>query len=450
MMNNHNRVVLAGDSVSVKIYSVEEKSYADKKGIKAGDTLISVNGNEINDVLDYRFYLTDEKLHLVLKTPEGKLKAVLIRKSEEEDIGLEFETYLMDKQHSCKNKCIFCFIDQLPDGLRDSLYFKDDDSRLSFLFGNYVTLTNLDDAEVDRIIKMHISPVNISVHTMNPELRVKMMANPHAGESLKYIGKFAGAGIEINAQLVLCPGINDGKELEYSLRELFKFYPAIKSVACVPVGLTKHRKGLYPLEAYNKETAGEVIDTVDRLNEEFRAENGVKLAYASDEFYLCAGRKMPSSDYYDDFPQLENGVGMWSLLRDEFYEALEECELTHTDRSVTMVTGYAAFPLIDELAKAAAEKIKGLKAEVIPVKNNLFGESITVSGLITGGDIITALEGVTLGDELIIPPNCLRSEGDMFLDNMTVDELSERLGVKVRQNNPGGYDLLDAMLAKGI
>ncbi len=431
--------------MAVRISSVTEKSKAEKKGIKPGDTLISINGNEINDVLDYRFYLADTKLHLILKSTGGKFRAAVIRKDESDDIGLEFETYLMDKQHSCKNKCIFCFIDQLPEGLRDSLYFKDDDSRLSFLFGNYVTLTNLDDAEVDRIIRMHISPVNISVHTMNPELRVKMMANPHAGESLKYIRRFAEAGIGINAQLVLCPGINDGKELEFSLSELSKFYPSLRSIACVPVGLTKHRSGLYPLEAYTKERAANVIDIIDRMNGGFLKEKGVKLAYASDEFYLCAEREMPCSEYYDGFPQLENGVGMWSLLRDEFYEALDECTLTSLKRKITVVTGTAAYPLIKELTEAAAKKISGLEITVVPVINHLFGESITVSGLITGGDILSAMEGKEPGDELIIPPNCLRSEGDMFLDNMTVEELSAALGTKITQNGPGGYDLLAAL-----
>ena len=432
--------------MSVKVLSVEAGSYAAKKGISAGDTLISINGNEINDVLDYRFYLSEKKLKIAVRKPDGKETVKVIRKDESEDIGLEFETYLMDKQHACRNKCIFCFVDQLPEGLRDSLYFKDDDSRLSFLFGNYITLTNLDDREADRIIKMHISPVNISVHTMNPELRVKIMANPKAGESLKYIRRFAEAGIAINAQLVLCPGINDGSELEFSLRELFKFYPSMQSIACVPVGLTKHRKNLCPLKPYTKETAGQVIDTIDRLNSEFEKENGCKIAYASDEFYICSERKMPDCDYYDGFPQLENGVGMWTLFEDEFTEALRNCEVKEIHRKVTMVTGKAAFPLIDSLARAAMEQIKGLDAVVVPVINKLFGDTITVSGLITGHDIADTLEGADIGEELIIPPNCLRSEGDMFLDNMTVDELSNILGVKITRNGPGGADLLAAMI----
>lgn len=431
----------------VKIKSVEAGGLAGRKGIEAGDTLISINGNSIGDVLDYRFYLTDKKLRIVFRKPDGREKSVRIRKGESDDIGLEFETYLMDKQHSCKNKCVFCFIDQLPKGLRESLYFKDDDSRLSFLFGNYVTLTNLDDNEVARIIKMHISPVNISVHTMNPELRVKMMLNPRAGECLRYISEFTRNGIDVNAQLVLCPGINDGAELEFSLRELFKLGERIRSIACVPVGITKYRQNLPELKRYDAGTAGEVIDIIDRLNAENVAAGGEPVACAADEFYLYAGRPMPDYDYYNGFPQLENGVGMWTLFKDEFTQALKECDVTELHRSVSLVTGTAAYPLLCELTRAACEKISGLDVGVYEVVNRLFGETITVSGLITGGDIVYALKGKKLGDELIIPPNCLRSEGDMFLDNMTVDELSEKLGgIRIKQNGPGGADLLEALI----
>ncbi len=438
-----------GDGLPVKIINVEPGSPSAQKGVCPGDTLLEINGNIINDVLDYRFYLTEKKLNILIERQDGKKKKIRIKKDENDDIGLGFESYLMDKQHSCRNKCIFCFVDQLPDGLRDSLYFKDDDSRLSFLFGNYVTLTNLDDAEVKRIIKMHISPVNISVHTMNPQLRVKMMLNPRAGECLRYIEEFTRNGIEVNAQLVLCPGINDGSELEYSLRELFKLGDNIISVACVPVGLTKHRDRLPCLEAYDKESAGAVIDMIDRLNAENALKGGKSRAYAADEFYLYAERPMPDYDYYDDFPQLENGVGMWTLLREEFNEALEKCSVVSLDREITAVTGTAAYPLISELAERAEKKIKGLTVHVYAVKNNLFGETITVSGLITGTDIVTALEGKPTGEELIIPPNCLRSEGDMFLDNMTVEQLSEKLGgIKITQNGPSGSEFLEALIGE--
>ncbi len=432
--------------LSALITGVEKGSIAEKKKIHAGDTLISVNGNSIRDVLDYRFYLNETRLRLMLKSAVGKFRAVTVHKDEAEDIGLEFATYLMDKQQSCKNKCIFCFIDQLPEGLRDSLYFKDDDSRLSFLFGNYVTLTNMTDEEAQRIIDMHISPVNISVHTMNPELRVKMMLNPHAGESLKYLRKFAEAGVSVNTQLVLCPGINDGAELEYSLKELFKLYPSVQSIAAVPVGLTDHREGLYPLKPYDEKSAGEVIDIIDRCSSEFEKEYGERIAFAADEFYIAAGRSIPDEDYYNGFPQLENGVGMWALLRSEFLCALDETDVKELNRRATIVTGKAAQPLIKELAETAMKKINGLDINVIAAENKLFGKMITVSGLLCGTDIRDAVENEDIGQELIIPPNCLRSEGDMFLDNMTTDELSTQLGVPVRQNGTGGDELLSAML----
>ena len=431
--------------MAVKISEIARGSIAEKKKICAGDTLLSINGNEINDVLDYRFYLNEKKLVLSLRTAQGKSKLVLIKKDEFDDIGLEFETYLMDRQRSCKNKCIFCFIDQLPKGLRKSLYFKDDDSRLSFLFGNYITLTNLTDSEAERIIRMHISPVNVSVQTMNPGLRVKMMANPKAGESLKYLRKFADAGIALNTQLVLCPGINDGSELEYSLNELAKLYPAVQSIAAVPVGLSDHREGLYHIDPYTRETAGEVIDLIDCFNKKFKEEHGTVIAYAADEFYLKAEREIPDEDYYNGFPQLENGVGMWALLRSEFEDALGECEITSLDRKVTVVTGEAAYPLIKELSQKAENKIKGLSVQVVAAKNHLLGSMITVSGLLCGRDIASAVEDLELGEELIIPPNCLRSEGDMFLDDMTVEELSDKLKIRVTQNGPGGEDLLSAL-----
>ncbi len=440
--------VQAGEIMAVKISGIEKNSIAAKKKIEKDDVLISINGNEINDVLDYRFYINDTKLLLSLKTADGKSKLAMIRKDEFEDIGLEFETYLMDKQRSCKNKCIFCFIDQLPKGLRKSLYFKDDDSRLSFLFGNYITLTNLTDDEVQRIIKMHISPVNVSVHTMNPGLRVKMMANPKAGDALNRLKAFADAGIILNTQLVLCPGINDGKELEFSLNELSKLYPAVQSIAAVPVGLSDHREGLYELKPYNEQTAGEVIDTIDRFNEKFKKENGTVIAYAADEFYIKANRPMPDEDYYNGYPQLDNGVGMWTLLKTEFEQALVECEERAVDRRVTVVTGVAAYPLISELAKKAENKIKGLSVNVVEVKNKLLGSMITVSGLICGADIVSALKNTDLGEELIIPPNCLRSEGDMFLDSITVEELSEKLNVSIKPIDNNGFELVDGILGR--
>ncbi len=335
--------------MSVKIQSVSDGSYAQKAGFLSGDELLSINGTDIFDVLDYRFCIQAKKLSLkALRNGEEVL--FNIRKNDEfADIGLEFTTYLMDKQHSCKNKCIFCFVDQMPKGMRDSLYFKDDDSRLSFLFGNYITLTGLCSREIERIKAMHISPVNISVHTMNPALRVEMMKNPHAGEVLSVLNELKESNIEMNTQLVLCPGINDGDELRYSLTELGKLYPEVKSIAAVPVGITKYRDGLYPLRAYTKEEAGQVIDIIDEFNAHFSFFNqGEILAYPSDEFYLLAERELPSADYYGEFSQLDNGVGVCALLKDEFINVLNETDVSKLNRKVTIATGSAAYSLLCE------------------------------------------------------------------------------------------------------
>ncbi|MBR6635011.1 MAG: DUF512 domain-containing protein [Clostridia bacterium] len=433
--------------MSVKISGVEHDSILNKK-ISAGDTLVAVNSHEINDVLDYRFYTSACKLKLEIETEKGKRRTVKVKKGEYDDLGLCFETYLMDKHHSCKNKCIFCFIDQMPKGMRESLYFKDDDSRLSFLFGNYVTLTNLADKDIDRIIEMHISPVNVSVHTMNPTLRVEMMKNPNSGTSLRYLNRLAEAGIKLNTQLVLCPGINDGKELEFSLSELGKLYPAVQSIACVPVGLTKHREGLPHLDAYNKETASRVIDTVDDFNIHFKFYNNETIAYAADEFYLAAQREIPSADYYGDYPQLENGVGMWRLLKEEFASALEMNDYTpEKGREISAVTGAAAHPLIKELANSLEIRYN-IKINVYEVKNVFFGESVTVSGLLTGQDILEQLKDRELGSELIIPDNSLRDGEEVFLDDMTVAQLSTALGVPVTSCKADGYELLDKFLGR--
>ncbi|MBQ6930897.1 MAG: DUF512 domain-containing protein [Clostridia bacterium] len=433
--------------MSVKIKDVEKNSICSKK-ISAGDTLVAVNSHEINDVLDYRFYTSACKLKLEIETAKGRHRTVKVKKGEYDDLGLCFETYLMDKHHSCKNKCIFCFIDQMPKGMRESLYFKDDDSRLSFLFGNYVTLTNLTDKDIDRIIEMHISPVNVSVHTMNPALRVEMMKNPNSGTSLRYLNRLAGAGIKLNTQLVLCPGINDGKELEYSLSELGKLYPAVQSIACVPVGLTKHREGLPHLDAYNKETASSVIDTVDDFNIHFKYYNNETIAYAADEFYLAAQREIPSADYYGDYPQLENGVGMWRLLKEEFTSALEANDFTpEKGRKISAVTGTAAYPLIKELANSLEIRYN-IEINVYEVKNAFFGESVTVSGLLTGQDILAQLKGRELGSELIIPDNSLRDGEEVFLDDMTVAQLSAALGVPVISCKADGYELLDKFFGR--
>ena len=429
--------------MSVNLTSVLNDSYGEKAGILKNDVIEIINGREITDVLDYRFAIQSKKLSITLKRGLEELTVNIRKSSEFSDIGLEFETYLMDKQHSCKNKCIFCFVDQMPEGMRETLYFKDDDSRLSFLFGNYITLTNLTEKEADRICEMHISPINISVHTMNPELRVKMMKNKNSGESLKFIKKFYEAGILMNTQLVLCPGINDGEELRYSLSELAKYSPYINSIAAVPVGLTKYREGLEHLDSYTKEKANEVIDIIDEFNAHYSFfNNGKILAYPSDEFYLLAERDFPDEDFYGEYSQLDNGVGMCTLLKSEFLSALEETKAFKINREVTIATGESAYSILTELTKKAEEKFKGLKVNVVKIENKFFGTTVTVAGLLTGQDLKEQLKSKNLGEELLIPRVSLRNEGDKFLDDITLDELSEYLNVKVSPVENDGYKLL--------
>ena len=436
--------------MSVIIKSVDSKSPADKAGLKAGDTLISINKNDIMDVLDYRFYQNNAKLKIEYIDDKGKIKHKRIKKQDYEELGLNFETYLMDKQHSCLNKCVFCFIDQLPKGMRDSLYFKDDDSRLSFLFGNYITLTNITEHEIERIIKMHISPINISVHTTNPELRVKMMKNKNAGKVLSVIKRFNDAGIKINCQLVLCPGYNDGEELKRTLSDLTELQNA-ECIAAVPVGLTKYRDGLADLDPFNPITAAETIDIIDRYGEECIKKYGSRRIYASDEFYLIAKRQMPDADYYGEFLQLENGVGLWALLLKEATDAIAEEEYKlEQKRKISVVTGVAAYPLITEIVDKCKQKWDNLECKVYKIKNNFFGEKITVAGLVTATDIKEQLKGENLGEELLIPAVMLRKEGDMFLDSITLSELSRDLDVKITPVDNDGYSLIDALLGKEL
>ena len=427
----------------VKILSVEPRSRAEKAGIMSGDILVSVNGNDINDVLDYRFHIMDASLELLIKREDNTLK-FNIKKPEYDDIGLEFATYLMDEKKRCRNNCIFCFIDQNPQGMRETIYFKDDDERLSFLPGNYVTLTNLKDSDIERIIKMRISPVNISVHTTDPDLRVEMMRNRFAGDCLKYIKTLDEGGISINAQLVLCRGINDGEVLERSLSDLSAL-TNIESIALVPCGLTGHRQGLYPLAPFDKSTASAVIDIANKWGDKCFADKGMRLIYPSDEFYLLSGREIPGEDYYEGYPQLENGVGMIRSDTEEFLECLENLPQMEYNRKVTVATGFAAKDFILSMAQAAMEKYKNLTVNVCPIRNDFFGGSVTVSGLVTGGDIIAQLKGRDLGSELLIPENMLRSEGDLFLDNVSLADVEKALDVTVTVTPRGGYPLCEAM-----
>lgn len=436
--------------MAVLISSIKPHSPASRHFVKAGSKLISINGHEIRDVLDYQFYVDEDVLDIVLEKPNGKTKKIKLKNCHGET-GFEFETYLMDKQRRCANNCIFCFIDQMPKGMRESLYFKDDDARLSFLFGNYITLTNLGDKDIDRIIEMHISPVNISVHTMNPELRVKMMGNNRAGKVLDYIKRLADAGIKLNTQLVLCPGYNDGDELTYSLEELGKLYPAVQSIAAVPVGLTCHRDGLANLNPFTKEQSSDVISRIDSYNSEFLCYNNANIAFAADEFYLNAGLELPDCERYGDFPQYENGVGMWSLLKKEFDEAINDLPEDYSlpkERKITMATGVAAYGLIKYISDEVQAKVKNLHINVVKIENKLFGERITVAGLLCGDDIADALLGTELLDEVLIPSVSLRREGDLFLDDMSVEELAERLNKKVTPVESDGYVLLQRILGE--
>ncbi len=433
----------------VQIIAVSDGSYAMRAGVRAADTLCKINGQEIRDVLDYRFYLTDTTVTLTLSR-EKKEYSVTIKKGEYEDIGLTFETPLMDKKHSCQNGCVFCFIDQLPRGMRESLYFKDDDDRLSFLHGNYVTLTNMTEADVDRIIKMRISPVNISVHTTNPELRVKMMKNKHAGKVLSYLDRFHAAGISICAQIVLCKGLNDGEELLRTMHDLACYHPSLHSCAIVPVGLTKHREGLYPLEPLTKEDCAKVLDTVERFGNECQKAYGTRLFYCSDEFYLRAERPLPSDAFYEDYSQIENGVGMLTDLEAGFDFALESLSVdpSHTPRTVSVVTGVAAYEHLCALTNKLCARVPWLTVNVYRIVNRFFGESITVAGLLTGGDVAEQLKGQVLGEELFFSASMLRADSDVFLDDVTVSELSCRLGVTARPVKNDGEALLSALLGK--
>lgn len=431
----------------VKISGVAKGSRAESLGILPGDSLVSINGHEITDVLDYRFFETERELRLTISR-SGKEQVLELVKPQYAEIGLEFETYLMDRQHSCRNKCIFCFIDQLPPGMRETLYFKDDDDRLSFLFGNYITLTNIDDREIDRILQMHISPINVSVHTMDPELRCKMMNNRFAGESLRHLYRLAEGGVKLNCQIVLCPGINDGKALEFSLDKLYGLGESLLSVACVPVGVTRYREGLYPLETYTRETAAATLDILERYGERFLQERGSRTVYGSDELYLLAERPLPPLEFYEDFPQIENGVGMLRNLEDEFNWALEEAELPDAPRKVTIPTGEGVFPFLNSLLDGLRRKCHNLTIDLVPVHNDFFGGTVNVTGLLTGQDLLKNLKGRELGDEILLSSSMLKADEDIFLDDMTLTELSEALGVPVRKTGSSGEALLLAILGQ--
>ena len=432
--------------MAVKIFDVTTGSHADKAGIKKGETLLSINSNEIVDVLDYRFYQVNRKLTLEVADEDKNVRTIEMTKGEYEEIGLEFETYLMDKQHSCRNKCIFCFIDQLPKGMRESLYFKDDDSRLSFLFGNYITLTNITEHEIDRIIKMHISPINVSVHTTNPELRCKMMNNRFAGDTLKYLKRFADAGITLNCQIVSCPGINDGDELVRTLTDLENL--GVNMTAIVPVGLTRYRENLYPLVPYNKETAGQTIDIIEKMGDECVKKHGRRIFFPGDEFYLLAEREIPLPEFYEDFSALDDGIGMIAYLTDDVGWKLEELDADESlCHKVTIACGEGVFPYMKRIMSMINEKFPNITINTRAIKNNFFGGGVNVSGLVTGGDLIDQLRDDDLGDRLIITSSMLRFENDLFLDDVSTDDVERELGVTLVPVNNNGNDLVEAVIA---
>lgn len=428
-------------------------SIAEEFELAPGDRLISINGHEIEDIFDYQFYAEDTYIEILIEKPDGEQWILEVDKEEDEDLGIEFDNGLMDEYRSCHNKCIFCFIDQMPKGMRDTLYFKDDDSRLSFLQGNYVTLTNMSDHDLDRIIQYHLSPINISFQTMNPELRCKMLNNRFAGEALKKVDRLNEAGIEMNGQIVLCKGVNDGEELAFSIREMMRYIPNLQSVSVVPVGLSKYRDGLFPLEPFTREDAREVLSTIHHYQNESYQKYGNHFIHASDEWYILAGEELPQEENYDGYLQLENGVGMMRLLLNEFEEAVKELQekisagtLDFSSREISMATARLAYPFIRDMAARMMEMVPGLMIHVYEIRNDFFGEMITVSGLLTGQDLIAQLTGKELGEALYLPQNVLRSGEEVFLDDITVTEMEKALQVKVDIIKSSGRDFVNAVL----
>ncbi|WP_194609068.1 DUF512 domain-containing protein [Clostridium vitabionis] len=429
-----------------KIKSVDPGSIADQLELEPGDVLLTINGQEVEDIFDYQYKLNNDRVTVEVLKKNGEDWELDIE-NDYSDLGLNFENGLMSDYRSCSNDCVFCFIDQMPPGMRDTLYFKDDDSRLSFLQGNYVTLTNMSDHDLQRIITFHLAPINISVHTTNPELRCRMLHNRFAGEALKKIDTLYEADTPMNGQIVLCPGINDGEELERTIRDLTKYVPVMQSLSVVPVGVTKFRNGLYPLRCLTPEEAGRTIDQIERWQKKIYAEHGIHFVQASDEFYLLAGRPLPEAERYDGYIQLENGVGMLRLQHEEAASALEPLRDDGKKEKVTIATGLLAAPYIEKIAKAVMARFPGREIRVIPVKNRYFGSQITVSGLLTGQDIRDALLSLDLGNRLLLPCSMFRSGEEVFLDDMTRTELSDALGVRVDIVPEGGDSLVEAMLS---
>lgn len=428
------------------IKEVYPGSIAQEMEIEPGDILLSINHEVIEDVFDYRYLIKDEYIEVVIRKPDGEEWLLEIDKEYDDDLGVEFENGLMSDYRSCSNKCIFCFIDQMPPGMRETLYFKDDDSRLSFLQGNYITLTNMSDRDIDRIIRFHLSPINISVQTMNPELRCRMLNNRFAGEALKKIDRLYEAGTEMNGQIVLCKGVNDGEELRYTIERLAAYAPHMQSVSVVPVGLSKFRDGLYPLEPFTKEDACQVIDLIEEWQKKLYEKHKLHFIHASDEWYILAERELPEESRYDGYIQLENGVGMIRLLYEEFMDALGEKEDDGKTEELSMATGFLPYPYLKRLLDRMAEVYPGRKIHLYPIRNDFFGEMITVAGLITGQDLVAQLKGKPLGSRLLLPSVMFKSGEEVFLDDMTRTQAEAALQIPINIVKSGGYDLLSAIL----
>ena len=429
-----------------EIKTVLPGSIASELELVPGDVLLSVNGKEIEDILDYHYLTNEEYLTVLVRKPDGEEWELEIEKEFEEDLGLEFTEELMDQYRSCRNQCIFCFIDQMPPGMRETLYFKDDDARLSFLQGNYITLTNMSDKQIDRIIFYKLSPINISIHTTNPELRCRMLNNRFAGTALEKIDRLCRAGITMNGQIVLCKGYNDGEELRRTLRDLEKYVPEMQSVSVVPVGLTKYRDGLVPLEPFGREEAGDVLALIGEYQEYYKSRYNTRLVFASDEWYLTAGEEIPEADFYENYPQIENGVGMIRSLLDEFTEAFSRAKPDSACRDVALATGRLMAPILRRLFEVLPDKFPNTRVTVYDIRNDFFGESITVAGLLTGRDIIAQLTGLPAAGRLLLPSALLRSGENVLLDDVTVSDIEKALQTTVRIVKSDGTDLLRAIL----
>ena len=428
------------------VKSLMSGGIGEELGIEPGDKLLAINGNEIQDVFDYYYYEESEQLLLLIEKPDGEEWELEIEKDEDESLGIEFDQSLMDEYRSCRNKCMFCFIDQMPKGMRETLYFKDDDSRLSFLQGNYITLTNMSDHDVERIVKYRLEPINISFQTTNPQLRCKMLHNRFAGEALKKVDILYRGQIEMNGQIVLCKGVNDGEELERTIRDLTGYLPYLKSVSIVPVGLTKYRDGLYPLEPFTKEDAREVLSVIHRWQEKIYQEHGIHMIHAGDEWYVLAEEEVPEEERYDGYLQLENGVGMMRLLFNEVQEALSAVTGDERQREISLATGRLMYPYIGKILEEIRKKFPNITTHLYAIRNDFFGERITVSGLITGQDLTGQLKGQPLGERLLLPCNMLKIGEPVFLDDFTLEEVENSLQVKTDIVKSSGQDLLDAVI----